>query len=52
MFVEGQPNSRSLELLCDKITKNFSEYSNLVICIYNDTKAGRDIWAYQQLHYR
>ena len=43
MFVEGQPSSRALQSLCDKITRSFSEYSNLVICIYNDTKVGQGL---------
>ncbi len=43
MFVEGQPSSRSLQSLCDKVTKKFSEYSNLVICIYDDTKVGQGL---------
>ena len=33
----------SIRLLCDNITKTYTEFSNFVICIYSDSKFGRDL---------
>jgi hypothetical protein len=33
----------SQRLLCEDITKRFSEFSNIVICLYANNRAGKDL---------
>ena len=39
--VDKKASTESLRLLCDKLKKRYSEFSNIVICLYADSKAGR-----------
>ena len=36
------PSNRP-RLLCDKVKDEYSDYSNIVICIYNKSTVGRDL---------
>ena len=38
--VSGKPNSEQLKLLCDKIKVEYSQFTNIVICIYSQTDDG------------
>ena len=41
--VDRKASTESLRLLCDKLKKRYSEFSNIVICLYADSKAGKEM---------
>ena len=41
LTVDNDANSESLHLLCDKIMRDYSEFSNIVICLYTNDIAGK-----------
>ena len=43
LTVDKNTNSESLFLLCEKIIKDYSEYSNFVICLYSSDWAGIEL---------
>ena len=38
--VDQSSNIESMRLLCDKIKKNYKEFTNIIICLYADNTAG------------
>ena len=43
ILVAGQTSSESLLSICKKITKEHNQFSNIVICLYSDSKVGRQL---------
>ncbi len=41
--VDNNVESESLRALCDKLTSDFSEFSNIVICLYDNSNIGRQL---------
>lgn len=41
--VNQKASTESLRLLCHKLKKRYSEYSNIVICLYADSKMGKEM---------
>ena len=43
LTVEKDTDNEILELLCEKIMKDYSEFSNLVICLYSSDSSGKNL---------
>ena len=41
--VDYNGKSESLRMLCDKLTSDFSEFSNIIICLYDNSTIGREL---------
>ena len=41
--VEKPVNNNGFLLLCEKITKQYDEFSNIIICLYDDTNIGKSL---------
>ncbi len=41
--VDQNTDAEKMQLLCEKIVLDFPEFSNLVICIYSDSKIGKEL---------
>jgi hypothetical protein len=41
--INKNSSNESQRLLCDDLTKRFSEFSNIVICLYANNRAGKDL---------
>ena len=43
LTVNQSAGTESLRLLCEKITKQYTEFSNIVICLYTNNDTGREM---------
>jgi len=43
LTVNQSAETESLRLLCEKITKQYAEFSNIVICLYTNNDTGREM---------
>mgnify|MGYP003311466510 CR=1 FL=1 len=43
LIVNQSAGTESLRLLCEKITKQYTEFSNIVICLYTNNDTGREM---------
>ena len=43
LTVNQSAGTESLRLLCEKITKQYAEFSNIVICLYTNNDTGREM---------
>jgi hypothetical protein len=43
LTVNQSAGTESLRLLCEKITKQYVEFSNIVICLYTNNDIGREM---------
>ena len=43
LTVNQSVGTESLRLLCEKITKQYTEFSNIVICLYTNNDTGREM---------
>ena len=43
LTVNKQYSSLDLERLCEKITTDYDQYNNIVICLYSDTETGKKL---------
>lgn len=41
--IDKNSSNKSQKLLCENLTKRFSEFSNIVICLYSNDRAGKDL---------
>ena len=41
--INGNSSKDSQRLLCEDLSKRYSEYSNIVICLYANNRAGKDL---------
>ena len=41
--INKKSSNESQRLLCEDLTKRFSEFSNIVICVYANNRAGKDL---------
>ena len=41
--IDKNSSNESQQLLCDNLTKRYSEFSNIVICLYANNRAGKDL---------
>ena len=41
--INKNSSNESQKLLCDNLTKRYSEFSNIVICLYANNRAGKDL---------
>ena len=41
--INKKTNNESQRLLCEDLTKRFSEFSNIIICLYANNRAGKDL---------
>ncbi len=41
--IDKNSSNESQKLLCENLTKRYSEFSNIVICLYSSDRAGKDL---------
>jgi len=41
--IDDKASNKSQKLLCENLTKRYSEFSNIVICLYSNDRAGKDL---------
>ncbi len=41
--IDKNSSNESQKLLCEKLTKRYREFSNIVICLYSNDRAGKDL---------
>ena len=41
--IDKNSSNESQKLLCENLTKRFSEFSNIVICLYSNDRVGKDL---------
>ena len=41
--IDKNSSNESQKLLCENLTKRYSEFSNIVICLYSNDRAGKDL---------
>ena len=41
--VDKSSSNESLKLLCEKLKKHYSEFSNIVICLYTNNRIGKEM---------
>tara|TARA_Y100000591_G_C21795273_1_gene678948 strand:- start:383 stop:1183 length:801 start_codon:yes stop_codon:yes gene_type:complete len=41
--IDKKSNNQSLRLLCDSLKQQFSQFSNIVICLYSDDNIGKNL---------